>query len=249
MPDLSSSQLFWSPDVSYVCLSVCKLFIFTSSDEEPLGQIQPNMTQSIVAWSVIKFVQMKSLSLFLIMYLLIWTNQVSDVAHGSIVCFSGGETIRWINQESGAHVELQKHPGPNPYQKLFSITGTPDQIELAIQMIREIVGSFYVSCFVKFQFRWLFMFAQVSVFDHLIWKLWVSFSDHLSSVYHSLCLFVGKMFTFQLLTPEPVQIIMKKRHRWNLKHRLLQIIMPISSKLETKKDSSLNEGSLFFQGR
>ena len=85
MPDLSSSQLFWSPDVSYVCLSVCKLFIFTSSDEEPLGQIQPNMTQSILAWSVIKFIQMKSLSLFLIMYLLIWTNQVSDVAHGSIV--------------------------------------------------------------------------------------------------------------------------------------------------------------------
>ena len=75
------------------------------------------------------------------------------MAHGSIVCFSGDETIRRINQESGAHVELQKHPGPNPYQKLFSITGTPDQIELAIQMILEIVGSFYVSCFVKFQFR------------------------------------------------------------------------------------------------
>ena len=87
------------------------------------------------------------------MYLLISTNQVSDVAHGSIVCFSGGETIRRINQESGAHVELQKHPGPNPELKLFSITGTPDQIQHAIQMIREKVGSTFVSCFVVFRFR------------------------------------------------------------------------------------------------
>ncbi|XP_078311367.1 uncharacterized protein LOC111100450 isoform X3 [Crassostrea virginica] len=58
-----------------------------------------------------------------------------------LVIGKGGETIRRINQESGAHVELQKHPGPNPYQKLFSITGTPDQIQHAIEMIREKVGS------------------------------------------------------------------------------------------------------------
>nr|XP_022287940.1 uncharacterized protein LOC111100403 isoform X4 [Crassostrea virginica] len=58
-----------------------------------------------------------------------------------LVIGKGGETIRRINQESGAHVELQKHPGPNPELKLFSITGTPDQIQHAIQMIREKVGS------------------------------------------------------------------------------------------------------------
>ncbi|XP_078311435.1 uncharacterized protein LOC111100403 isoform X3 [Crassostrea virginica] len=58
-----------------------------------------------------------------------------------LVIGKGGETIRRIIQESGAHVQLQKHPGPNPYQTLFSITGTPDQIQHAIQMIREKVGS------------------------------------------------------------------------------------------------------------
>ncbi|XP_078311416.1 uncharacterized protein LOC144618693 isoform X4 [Crassostrea virginica] len=62
-----------------------------------------------------------------------------------LVIGKGGETIRRIIQESGAHVELQKHPGPNPYQKLFSITGTPDQIQHAIQMISVKVGSTYLS--------------------------------------------------------------------------------------------------------
>ncbi|XP_078311410.1 uncharacterized protein LOC144618693 isoform X2 [Crassostrea virginica] len=60
-----------------------------------------------------------------------------------LVIGKGGETIRRIIQESGAHVELQKHPGPNPYQKLFSITGTPDQIQHAIQMISVKVESTY----------------------------------------------------------------------------------------------------------
>ena len=79
--------------------------------------------------------------------------------------FSGGETIRRINQESGAHVELQKHPGPTPYQKLFSITGTPDQIQHAIQMIREKVGSTFVSCFVVFHFRLCCALAHILVLD------------------------------------------------------------------------------------
>ena len=82
--------------------------------------------------------------------------------------FSGGETIRRINQESGAHVEVQKHPGPNPYQKVFSITGTPDQMQRAFQMIHEKEGSSYVSCFVVFHFRLRCALAQVSVLDHLI---------------------------------------------------------------------------------
>lgn len=57
----------------------------------------------------------------------------------------GGETIRQINQQSGAHVELQKHPGPNPNEKLFNIRGTPDQIQHAMQMISEKAGIPYVS--------------------------------------------------------------------------------------------------------
>lgn len=57
-----------------------------------------------------------------------------------LVIGKGGETIRQINQQSGAHVELQKHPGPNPNEKLFNIKGGPDQIQHAIQMISEKAG-------------------------------------------------------------------------------------------------------------
>lgn len=62
------------------------------------------------------------------------------------IVITGGETIRQINQQSGAHVELQKHPGPNPNEKLFNIKGGPDQIQHAIQMISEKAGIPYVSC-------------------------------------------------------------------------------------------------------
>ena len=53
---------------------------------------------------------------------------------------SGGETIRQINQQSGAHVELQRAPGPNPGEKLFNIRGNPGQIQHAIQLISEKAG-------------------------------------------------------------------------------------------------------------
>ena len=62
----SSSELFWSPVVRRlsVCLSVCKLFTFSSSSPEPLGQFQPNLAQSILGWWGFKFVQIKGPSLF-----------------------------------------------------------------------------------------------------------------------------------------------------------------------------------------
>ena len=70
----SSSELFWSPVVRRlsvhpsvrpsVCLSVCKLFTFSSSSPEPLGQFQPNLAQSILGWRGFKFVQMKGRALF-----------------------------------------------------------------------------------------------------------------------------------------------------------------------------------------
>ena len=49
---------------SSVCLSVCKLFTFSSSSPEPLGQFQPNLAQSILGWRGFKFVQMKGPALF-----------------------------------------------------------------------------------------------------------------------------------------------------------------------------------------
>ena len=43
--------------------SVCKLFTFSSSSPEPLGQFQPNFAQSIIWWRGFKFVQLKGHSL------------------------------------------------------------------------------------------------------------------------------------------------------------------------------------------
>lgn len=55
---------------------------------------------------------------------------------------SGGETIKNINQQSGAHVELQRNPPLNtdPNVRIFSIRGTPQQMEMARQLIDEKIG-------------------------------------------------------------------------------------------------------------
>ena len=54
--------------------------------------------------------------------------------------FLGGETIREIIRQSGAHVELQRQPPPNPNEKIFNVRGSPQQIQHAIQMICEKAG-------------------------------------------------------------------------------------------------------------
>ncbi|XP_017579805.1 far upstream element-binding protein 3 isoform X2 [Pygocentrus nattereri] len=60
-----------------------------------------------------------------------------------LVIGKGGETIKNINQQSGAHVELQRNPPPNtdPNVRIFSIRGTPQQIEMARQLIDEKIGA------------------------------------------------------------------------------------------------------------
>ncbi len=52
----------------------------------------------------------------------------------------GGETIREINRQSGAHVELDRNPPPNPGEKIFNVRGNPQQIQHAIQLICEKAG-------------------------------------------------------------------------------------------------------------
>lgn len=61
----------------------------------------------------------------------------------------GGETIRQINQQSGAHVELQRNPGPNPNEKVFVVRGNPQQVQQAVQMIAEKAGVPVVCSIVK----------------------------------------------------------------------------------------------------
>ncbi|ETE61074.1 Far upstream element-binding protein 3, partial [Ophiophagus hannah] len=59
-----------------------------------------------------------------------------------LVIGKGGENIKSINQQSGAHVELQRNPPPNtdPNIRIFTIRGVPQQIELARHLIDEKVG-------------------------------------------------------------------------------------------------------------
>lgn len=58
------------------------------------------------------------------------------------IIISGGETIKSISQQSGARIELQRNPPPNadPNMKLFTIRGTPQQIDYARQLIEEKIG-------------------------------------------------------------------------------------------------------------
>ncbi|XP_008334659.1 far upstream element-binding protein 3-like isoform X4 [Cynoglossus semilaevis] len=59
-----------------------------------------------------------------------------------LVIGKGGETIKNINQQSGAHVELQRNPPPStdPNTRVFTIRGTAQQMDLARQLIDDKIG-------------------------------------------------------------------------------------------------------------
>lgn len=54
-----------------------------------------------------------------------------------LVIGKGGETIRQLQVQSGAHIELHRGAHPNPAEKLFNIRGTQSQIQLAQQLVKE----------------------------------------------------------------------------------------------------------------
>lgn len=64
----------------------------------------------------------------------------SDVRMPSV--FTGGETIKGISQQSGARIELQRNPPPNsdPNIKMFTVRGSPQQIDYARQLVEEKIG-------------------------------------------------------------------------------------------------------------
>lgn len=52
--------------------------------------------------------------------------------------FLGGETIKQINQQSGAYCELDRRSqNPNSNEKVFLIKGDPDSIETAKRIIQD----------------------------------------------------------------------------------------------------------------
>ena len=58
-PELKDQVSFSDQNLFIVCRRCRKLFTFSSSSQEPLGQFQPNLAQSILGWRGFKFVQMK----------------------------------------------------------------------------------------------------------------------------------------------------------------------------------------------
>ncbi|KAL1115476.1 hypothetical protein AAG570_007506 [Ranatra chinensis] len=62
-----------------------------------------------------------------------------------VIIGRGGETIKQINQQTGAHCELDRRPGNNPNEKIFIIRGTPEQIDAAKQMISDKLGGVSIS--------------------------------------------------------------------------------------------------------
>lgn len=61
-----------------------------------------------------------------------------------VVIGRGGETIKQINSQSGAHCEMDRRPNNNPTEKIILIRGSPEQIESAKRLIQDKLGM--VSC-------------------------------------------------------------------------------------------------------
>nr|XP_057917415.1 far upstream element-binding protein 1 isoform X3 [Doryrhamphus excisus] len=59
-----------------------------------------------------------------------------------LIIGKGGETIKCISQQSGARIELQRNPPPNsdPNVKMFTVRGSPQQIDYARQLVEEKIG-------------------------------------------------------------------------------------------------------------
>merc|ERR1719220_3150204 len=57
-----------------------------------------------------------------------------------LVIGKGGETIKSINQASGAHTEIDKQAPPDAPEKNFIIRGPAECVERAKQMVMEKIG-------------------------------------------------------------------------------------------------------------
>lgn len=57
-----------------------------------------------------------------------------------LVIGKGGETIKSINQASGAYVEIDKRAPPDAQEKNFIIRGPPENVDKAKQMVLEKVS-------------------------------------------------------------------------------------------------------------
>jgi far upstream element-binding protein len=68
------------------------------------------------------------------------TTYIVPTEKTGLIIGKGGETIKQIAQQSGAWVELSRDPPPNPRERVFKMSGTPDQIDHAMHLIAEKAG-------------------------------------------------------------------------------------------------------------
>ena len=61
-----------------------------------------------------------------------------------LVIGKGGETIKSINQASGAHVEIDRNAPPDAQEKNFLIKGSAEAVERAKSMVLEKIGAIEV---------------------------------------------------------------------------------------------------------
>lgn len=61
----------------------------------------------------------------------------------SFILTLGGETIKQINQQTGAHCELDRRNQSNENEKIFIIRGNPEQVEHAKRIFSEKLGMVY----------------------------------------------------------------------------------------------------------
>ena len=54
--------------------------------------------------------------------------------------YVGGETIREICRQSGAHVELNRDQSASSLERVFRVSGAPDQMQHAMRLISEKAG-------------------------------------------------------------------------------------------------------------
>ena len=57
-----------------------------------------------------------------------------------IIIGKGGETIKQINMQTGAHCELDRRNQNNENEKIFIIRGNPEQVEHAKRIFSEKLG-------------------------------------------------------------------------------------------------------------
>ena len=68
------------------------------------------------------------------------SNTTLYIPHHCNYTITGGETIKSINQTTGAHCEVDRNAPPDARDKNFIIRGTPEQVERAKSMIMEKIG-------------------------------------------------------------------------------------------------------------